>query len=68
VPSGRRYLPGTMILETTCAVPTGWAVVRIALIKAVMRLIAEDERIASERAMPLAPRPRERSDWMTATR
>jgi GH15 family glucan-1,4-alpha-glucosidase len=28
VPAGRRYLPGTMVLETTWAVPTGWAVVR----------------------------------------
>jgi GH15 family glucan-1,4-alpha-glucosidase len=32
VPSGRRYLPGTMILETTWAVPTGWAVVRDVLL------------------------------------
>jgi GH15 family glucan-1,4-alpha-glucosidase len=28
VPAGRRYLPGTMILETTWGTPTGWAVVR----------------------------------------
>ena len=26
VPSGRRYLPGTMVLETTWGTPTGWAV------------------------------------------
>ena len=32
VPSGRRYLPGTMILETSWAVPTGWAVVRDVLL------------------------------------
>src|SRR5260370_31783678 len=32
VPSGRRYLPGTMIVETTWATPTGWAVVRDALL------------------------------------
>ena len=32
VPSARRYLPGTMIVETTWSVPTGWAVVRDALI------------------------------------
>jgi alpha,alpha-trehalase len=32
VPSGRRYLPGTMILETTWAIPTGWAVVRDVLL------------------------------------
>ena len=25
VPAGRRYLPGTMVLETTWATPTGWA-------------------------------------------
>ena len=28
VPSARRYLPGTMVLETTWDTPTGWAVVR----------------------------------------
>ena len=32
VPSGRRYLPGTMILETTWGTPTGWAVVRDVLL------------------------------------
>jgi alpha,alpha-trehalase len=32
VPSGRRYLPGTMVLETTWGSPTGWAVVRDALL------------------------------------
>jgi alpha,alpha-trehalase len=32
VPSGRRYLPGTMVLETTWGEPTGWAVVRDALL------------------------------------
>ncbi|MBO0822034.1 MAG: glycoside hydrolase family 15 protein, partial [Nocardiopsaceae bacterium] len=32
VPAGRRYLPGTMILETTWATPTGWAVVRDVLL------------------------------------
>jgi GH15 family glucan-1,4-alpha-glucosidase len=32
VPAGRRYLPGTMVLETTWAVPTGWAVVRDVLL------------------------------------
>jgi len=32
VPSGRRYLPGTMVLETTWATPTGWAVVRDVLL------------------------------------
>jgi GH15 family glucan-1,4-alpha-glucosidase len=32
VPAGQRYLPGTMILETTWATPTGWAVVRDVLL------------------------------------
>jgi alpha,alpha-trehalase len=32
VPSGRRYLPGTMVLETTWGVPDGWAVVRDVLL------------------------------------
>ena len=32
VPSGRRYLPGTMVLETTWSTPTGWAVSRDVLL------------------------------------
>ncbi len=32
VPAGRRYLPGTNILETTWATRTGWVVVRDALL------------------------------------
>jgi alpha,alpha-trehalase len=32
VPAGRQYLPGTMVLETTWAVPTGWAEVRDVLL------------------------------------
>ena len=32
VPAARRYLPGTMVLETSWATPTGWLVVRDALI------------------------------------
>ena len=32
VPAGRRYEPGTNVLETTWQTPTGWAVVREALI------------------------------------
>jgi GH15 family glucan-1,4-alpha-glucosidase len=32
VPSGMRYIPGTMVLETTWGVPTGWAVVRDVLL------------------------------------
>ena len=32
VPADRRYLPGTMVLETTWDTPTGWAVVRDTLL------------------------------------
>ncbi len=32
VPSGRRYLPGTMVLETTWGTPGGWAVTRDVLL------------------------------------
>ncbi|WP_370552379.1 MULTISPECIES: glycoside hydrolase family 15 protein [unclassified Conexibacter] len=32
VPADRRYLPGTMILETTWGTPTGWLVVRDVLL------------------------------------
>jgi GH15 family glucan-1,4-alpha-glucosidase len=32
VPSGRRYLPGTMVLETTWGMSTGWAIVRDVLL------------------------------------
>ena len=32
VPSARRYLPGTMVLETSWGTPTGWLVVRDALL------------------------------------
>ncbi|GAB2475206.1 glycoside hydrolase family 15 protein [Streptosporangium sandarakinum] len=32
VPSARRYLPGTMVLETSWGSPTGWIVVRDALL------------------------------------
>ena len=34
VPAARRYLPGTLALETTWQTPTGWLVVRDALIMA----------------------------------
>jgi GH15 family glucan-1,4-alpha-glucosidase len=32
VPAGRRYLPGTMVVETTWDTPNGWAVVRDVLL------------------------------------
>src|SRR6266700_2205041 len=28
VPAARRYLPGTLVLETSWATPTGWIIVR----------------------------------------
>jgi len=32
VPAGRRYLPGTMVVETSWNTPTGWAIVRDVLL------------------------------------
>src|SRR5437870_5489027 len=32
VPAGRRYLPGTLVLETTWQTPTAWLIVRDALL------------------------------------
>ena len=32
VPAGRRYLPGTMVLETTWGTRTGWAIIRDVLL------------------------------------
>jgi GH15 family glucan-1,4-alpha-glucosidase len=32
VPAGRRYLPGTLVLETTWRTRTGWAIIRDALL------------------------------------
>src|SRR3954451_22177599 len=32
VPSARRYLPGTMILETSWGTPTGWVIIRDVLL------------------------------------
>ena len=32
VPAGRRYIPGTMILETTWGTPSGWLIVRDVLL------------------------------------
>jgi alpha,alpha-trehalase len=41
VPAGRRYVPGTMILETTWATPTGWLEVHDALLIGPWRHDAE---------------------------
>jgi GH15 family glucan-1,4-alpha-glucosidase len=50
VPTGRRYLPGTMILETTWGTATGWMVVRDALL--VGRWHHHDERSLTHRRAP----------------
>ena len=50
VPSGRRYLPGTMVLETTWDTPTGWAVVRDVLLIGPWR--HEGRRSRTHRRVP----------------
>jgi GH15 family glucan-1,4-alpha-glucosidase len=49
VPHQRRYLPGTMVLETTWHTPTGWLVVHDFL---VVRPVADDERRPEYRRAP----------------
>ena len=50
VPSGRRYLPGTMVLETTWMAQAGWLVVQDALL--VGRWHHEHERSGTHRRTP----------------
>jgi GH15 family glucan-1,4-alpha-glucosidase len=50
VPTGRRYLPGTMVLETTWGTPTGWMIVHDALL--VGRWHHHDERSLTHRRAP----------------
>jgi GH15 family glucan-1,4-alpha-glucosidase len=50
VPAGRRYLPGTMVLETTWMTRAGWLIVRDALVVGGWR--HEDERSRSHRRSP----------------
>ncbi len=50
VPSDRRYLPGTMILETSWGTPTGWIIVRDALLMGPWR--HEDSRSQTHRRIP----------------
>ena len=50
VPAARRYLPGTMILETSWGTPTGWIIVRDALLIGPWH--HEDERLESHRRAP----------------
>ncbi len=50
VPAGRRYVPGTMILETTWQTKTGWVVVRDVLL--VGQWHHDDERSKTHRRTP----------------
>ena len=49
VPNQRRYLPGTMVLETTWHTPTGWLVVQDFL---VIRPVKDDGRRPNYRRAP----------------
>ncbi|MEO6496121.1 MAG: glycoside hydrolase family 15 protein, partial [Solirubrobacteraceae bacterium] len=50
VPAGRRYLPGTMVLETTWGTRTGWVIVRDVLLIGPWR--HEDDRSHTHRRSP----------------
>ena len=50
VPAGRRYLPGTMVVETTWMTRTGWVIVRDALTKGPWH--DEEERSHTHRRAP----------------
>ncbi len=50
VPVARRYLPGTLVLETSWGTPTGWVIVRDALIIGPWR--HEEARLESYRRAP----------------
>jgi alpha,alpha-trehalase len=50
VPAARRYLPGTMVLETSWGTPTGWIIVRDVLLIGPWR--HEDERSRTQRRPP----------------
>jgi alpha,alpha-trehalase len=50
VPAARRYLPGTMVLETSWGTPTGWVIVRDVLLIGPWRHL--DERSQSQRRPP----------------
>jgi alpha,alpha-trehalase len=51
VPAGRRYLPGTMVLETTWMTRTGWLVVRDALVVGAWH--HEEERSQTHPRVPM---------------
>ena len=50
MPADRRYLPGTMILETSWGTPTGWIIVRDALLIGPWH--HEDDRSVTYRRTP----------------
>jgi alpha,alpha-trehalase len=50
VPAARRYIPGTMVLETSWWAPGGWIIVRDALLMGPWR--HEDERSTTHRRAP----------------
>jgi GH15 family glucan-1,4-alpha-glucosidase len=50
VPAARRYLPGTMVLETSWGTPNGWVIVRDVLLIGPWH--HEDERSLSHRRSP----------------
>jgi len=50
VPASRRYLPGTMILETSWGTPTGWCIVRDVLLVGPWR--HEQQRSTTHRRAP----------------
>src|SRR5256885_973812 len=50
VPAGQRYLPGTMVLETTWGTRTGWVIVRDVLLIGPWH--HDDERSRTHRRSP----------------
>lgn len=50
VPAARRYLPGTLVLETTWQTPTGWLIVRDALVVGPWHNV--EQRSATHRRAP----------------
>ncbi len=50
VPAARRYLPGTMVLETSWGTPNGWVIIRDVLLIGPWQ--HEDHRSASHRRAP----------------
>src|SRR6188474_1950100 len=50
VPTARRYLPGTLVLETTWQTPTGWLIVRDAMVMGPWH--NQDERSSTHRRTP----------------